>query len=107
MITAEFEEAGGRIAAFSVRGHSGYATQGADIVCASVSSAVWMTINGLESVMGLSPVYTQTDALVTCRLASPEIVDAQVLLQSLKQFLCNLSTDYGDYLTVKEVHRNV
>lgn len=107
MIVAEFESAGGQIAAFSVRGHSGYAAQGADIVCASVSSAVWMTINGLESVMGLSPVYTQEDALVTCRLTEEQMAGAQVLLQSLKQFLCNLSTDYGNYLTVKEVHRNV
>ncbi len=107
MIAAEFEKANSRIVGFSVSGHSGYAEQGADIVCASVSSAVWMTINGLEQVMGLSPVYTQAEAHVVCRLTASDIPRAQVLLQSLEQFLCNLSTDYGNYLTVKEVHKHV
>ena len=40
MTTVAFSMEGDRIVSFEVRGHSGYAEEGEDIVCAAVSSAV-------------------------------------------------------------------
>ena len=43
MTTVTFHSAQGRIDGFVVEGHSGYAEEGADIVCAAVSAAVGLT----------------------------------------------------------------
>ena len=92
---------------FLISGHSGFAEEGEDIVCASVSSAVWMTVNGLENVIGAKVSYKQKEALVTLDVKDESLKEAFPMLESLRQFLCNLSIEYEDYLTVKEVHENV
>ncbi|MBQ2942087.1 MAG: ribosomal-processing cysteine protease Prp [Clostridia bacterium] len=107
MTKAEFYLIGEKISGFKVYGHSGYAEEGEDIVCASVSSTVWMTVNGLENVVGAKVTYNVTDANVTLKVESESMDEAQDLLRSFKEFLCNLSIEYEDYLTVKEVHVNV
>ncbi len=107
MTKAEFYLVGEKISGFKVCGHSGYAVEGEDIVCASVSSTVWMTVNGLENVVGAKVTYNVADADVTLKVENESIDEAQDLLRSFKEFLCNLSIEYEDYLTVKEVHVNV
>ena len=107
MTKAEFYYEGSFIKGFSVKGHSGYAEEGEDIVCASISSTLWMTVNGLENVVGAKVTYKQTDAKVTLEVSEESLCEAQDLLRSFREFLCNLSIEYEDYLTVKEVHVNV
>ncbi|MDO5479373.1 MAG: ribosomal-processing cysteine protease Prp [Clostridia bacterium] len=107
MTKAEFYLVGEKISGFKVFGHSGYAEEGEDIVCASVSSTVWMTVNGLENVVGAKVTYNVADANVTLKVEDESMDEAQDLLRSFKEFLCNLSIEYEDYLTVKEVHVNV
>lgn len=107
MTTAEFHFAGDLIKSLKISGHSGYADEGEDIICASVSSTVWMTINGLENVIGAKVSYKEKEALVTLNVKNESLKEAFPMLESLRQFLCNLSIEYEDYLTVKEVHENV
>ena len=40
MTTITFYSQGSRVTGFEVKGHSGYAEAGADIVCAAITSAV-------------------------------------------------------------------
>lgn len=106
MITARFLlDSDGNITGFDVAGHSGYGEVGTDIVCAAVSSAVWMTVNGLENVAGVKVGYSSADADVICRLDSSKdnIQAGQVLLESFRQLMDDLSNQYENYLTVKEV----
>ena len=51
MIRAEFFYKKGEPRRFVVSGHAGYAENGKDIVCASVSSAVQMAINGITEIV--------------------------------------------------------
>ncbi len=51
MIKAEFRFKKGVPVSFRVSGHSGYAEKGNDIVCAAVSSAVQLTVNGITEVV--------------------------------------------------------
>lgn len=44
----------GNIIGFDIKGHSGYAESGADIVCAAVSSAAYMTANTITDILGVS-----------------------------------------------------
>ena len=53
MTTAEFHTEGRRITGFTVRGHSGYAPEGEDIVCAAVTSAVRLVECAVNDVLGL------------------------------------------------------
>ncbi|MBQ3566489.1 MAG: ribosomal-processing cysteine protease Prp [Oscillospiraceae bacterium] len=52
MTIAEFYRKNGELTGFKVKGHSGYAKQGSDIVCASVSSAVMLTANLITEIFG-------------------------------------------------------
>ena len=40
---------------FEMSGHSGYAEDGSDIICAAVSSCAYMTANTLTEIVGLDP----------------------------------------------------
>ena len=47
-----FRDAEGRYTGFEVKGHSGYAEAGSDIVCAAVSILTTTCVNAMESVAG-------------------------------------------------------
>jgi len=94
---------GGKIVRLEVKGHSGYAEEGSDIVCAAASAACQMAVMGIES-QGLAEVQYETgDGILVCDI-SPERKDgADVLLESLVYFMCELSKQYGKYISILEV----
>ena len=51
MVTAKFTQKDGKLVAFDVSGHAGFANAGEDIVCAGVSSALQLTANGITEVV--------------------------------------------------------
>ena len=53
MTTVTFHMEGERIVGFTVQGHSGYADEGSDIICAAVTSAVRLTECAVNDVLGL------------------------------------------------------
>ncbi len=87
----------GKITQFTVDGHSGYAESGSDIVCASVSSAVWLTINGIEKQNLAKLSYEERDGFVNC-IISDKKEGADILLDSLVMFITELSSQYKDFL---------
>ncbi len=69
MICAEFlAEPGGRVLGFSITGHSDLGEEGEDILCASVSSAAYLTANAVTEILKVSP-------------ASLRVRDGDMLLQ--------------------------
>ena len=70
MTTVAFHMDAGRIVGFTVKGHSGYAEEGSDIVCAAVTSAVRLTECTVNDVLGLeaSVKVKEKDASITLRL---------------------------------------
>ena len=87
----------GKITQFTVDGHSGYAESGSDIVCASVSSAVWLTINGIEKQNLAKLSYEERDGFVKC-IISDKSEGADILLDSLVMFIAELSGQYKEFL---------
>ena len=68
----------GRIASFKVSGHSGYAEDGSDIVCAAVSTAVQSVALGAQEVLGIENCYLSVDdGFMEWR--SPENLDEKTL----------------------------
>jgi len=93
----------GRFTGFSVKGHSGYAREGSDIVCAGISALTITCINALESVAGVEPIVLGgEDGFLEARLPSSldeaQMHDAQVLLRALHQGLSDLADGYEKYI---------
>ena len=97
----------GRINGFSVSGHSGYAEEGSDIVCAAVSSAVQFAECTINDVLGnhANVKMNQDEPRVTLTLpAACDDEDAvQAVLTGFMLTMCSLRDDYSDYIEVLEV----
>ncbi len=92
----------GSVHSFTVDGHSGFAESGEDIVCAAVSSAVWMTINGIEKQNLASLSYEEGDGFVSCTVNEKFSDGADALLNSLVMFMAELSAQYKEFLKLTQ-----
>ncbi len=92
---------GNVIRGFSISGHTGFANVGYDIVCASVSSAAYMTANTITDVMNLNSDIQVSDGYMMLMLSSKEAVEAQTILKGFKIHIALLESEYGKYIKVK------
>ena len=108
MIRATFLGTQKKLSGFSLSGHAGYADYGQDIVCASVSSAVQMTVNGVTEVLKLNANVNVEENLIEMKLSEQNAQKAQLFLQALLLHLNLLSEDYEGTIQVNltEVYNN-
>ncbi len=102
MIRASFEKsrATGLFTGFTVKGHAGYSEEGSDIVCAAVSSAVYMTVNTITDVLCLPAQIKEQDGDLRCRLSAENAAACRVCMEGLHLHLDSLSGQYAHYLQV-------
>ena len=105
-----FVDSASRITGFSIKGHSGYAEEGSDIVCAGISALVITIENALCQLLKLSPVERGgedgfLEVLLPEKLTDNQMRDAQLLLSTLHIGLESIAQAYPDYvrLTVRKV----
>lgn len=109
MTTVTFSSQGSRLTGFEVKGHSGYAPQGEDIVCAAITSAVRLTECAVNDVLGLeaSVKVREKDASITLKLPASlgqtNESTCQTLLAALMVHLLQLSEEHPDHISVLEV----
>ena len=109
MTTVTFYSEGSRVTGFEVRGHSGYAPEGEDIVCAAVTSAVRLVECAVNDVLGLeaSVKVKEQDASISLKLPSglgqTNESTCQTLLVALMVHFVQLAEEYPDNITVLEV----
>ena len=107
MIEATFYKDNDLLKGFVIKGHSGYAESGADIVCAAVSAVVTMAEATINDVCGAKAKVRvkEQDARITLTLPAScdEEVSVQAVLAGLMIYLCSLRDDYPDYIEVLEV----
>ena len=107
MTRCEFFTENDRITGFSVSGHSGYAEEGSDIVCAAVSAIVNMAETTINDVCGAKAKVRvkEEDARVTLTLPAScdEEESVQAVLAGMMLTLCSMRDDYPDYIEVLEV----
>ena len=89
MICAKFLTRNGTLHGFDVQGHSGLAARGSDIVCAAVSSAVYMTANTITEVCGCEAAIREEDGRLRLTVTS-DIDKAQPILRGLEIHLQEL-----------------
>ena len=109
MTTITFHTVGSRLESFEVKGHSGYAPEGEDIVCAAVTSAVRLVECAVNDVLGLEAAVKvrQKDASISLKLPSALGQTAestcQTLLTALMVHMVQLAEEYPDHISVMEV----
>ena len=108
MTTATFLTEGSRITGFDVKGHSGYAEAGEDIVCAAVTSAVRLTEATINDVFGLAASVKVRDKSGSISLRLPGGLSdrdehaVQGLLSGLMLYFSELHDEYPDNIEVLE-----
>ena len=98
MINAVLYREGKNMTGCRLEGHSGWADQGHDIVCAAASILGCTCVNSLESICGLIPEISEDeDGILEFRLPEmtpEENAKAQILMGALKQGLTDLADAY-------------
>lgn len=108
MTTVTFYTEGSRIVGFDAAGHSGYAQEGEDIVCAAVTSAVRLMECVLNEVMGLCAAVKVSEKRARISLRIPGSMGqtaentCQTLLTGMMVYLTQLHSEYPDYVEVME-----
>ena len=107
MTKVEIFNQDGRISGFSVSGHSGYAEEGSDIVCAAVTTAVKLAECTINDVLGNHANTRVKEDEPRITLTLPAVCDdedaVQAVLTGFMLTMCSLRDDYPDYIEVMEV----
>lgn len=109
MTKAKFFKNNGLITGFELSGHTGFASHGQDILCAAVSAVSQGTCLGILQVLNLKAKMKKDDdkgflSLDLKNLTQQEIESAQVLLETLKKTVKDISIGNEKYLKVEEDH---
>ena len=84
---------------FEISGHTGYAHEGEDIVCAAVSSASQMAVNTITDVLHEEALVDCSDGYLKCVVLEPgkEVLD---ILEGLKIHLTQISDQYPGFVKI-------
>lgn len=100
MISVRFFQNSGKLTGVTVSGHAGYAEYGQDIVCASVTSAVQLTANGITEILK-APCNVRMDKnRISIELGRDAGQDAEAFLQALSLHLSVLAEDYPNTISI-------
>ncbi len=92
------------IVKFIVEGHTGYAEEGSDIVCAAVSVTATHTLNALTDVVKIPVGYEINDAYFECivpdDISEEERKQSNILLEAMYNTFKNLEEQYKEYITI-------
>ena len=109
MTTVTFHSEGSRLVSFEVKGHSGYAPEGEDIVCAAVTSAVRLIECAVNDVLGLEAAVKvrEQDASISLKLPNglgqTNESTCQTLMAALMVHFVQLAEEYPQHISVMEV----
>ena len=89
---------------FLIEGHSGFADEGEDIVCASISSAAFMVANTISEVLKVNARTEVSDGKMKLTVNEEQRHITKDILLGLKLHLESLAEQYPEFLeTLTEV----
>ena len=106
MTTLIVRRKGTSIQGLSLSGHSGFAPNGSDIVCAAISTLITVCANALESVADVRAEIRQDEENAVIELMLPEALaekamyDAQIILRTVVQGFEDIGKEYPKYLKI-------
>ncbi len=97
----------GHITAVTAKGHTGFAEQGEDIVCAALSSIIQTALLGLLTVVGIEVKYDRVEGEDTrLSFSLPQLDkdarhDADVILNTMLCGVSDLYSEYSDFISLE------
>lgn len=97
-------ENSGFIKEISIKGHSGYAKHGSDIICAAISVTGYTAVGALEELAEIKAMNKEVDGFMT--ISIPEGITenqkqiAQIILETTVIGLKQIEMEYSKYLKV-------
>lgn len=96
----------GSSACFEIKGHSGYAEEGRDLVCAAVSAVSQTALLGLLKVCGINVNYEVRDGYLKAVLPEGISEDkrqkAEVILLTMREGLKDIADGYPRFVKLEE-----
>ena len=107
MIRASFYLRNGKLAGFHIKGHSGYAESGNDIVCSAVSALAQTTLLGLIEIVKTEMDYSidqsgEIDCIILTNTNEGAQERAELLIDTMRLGLESIKQNYGKYLSISE-----
>ena len=96
----------GKICEYQVKGHSGYAEEGSDIVCSGISTATQMALVGLKEVLKVKVKDDVKDGYLHVTIEDFEKEEVQQILKTMELVLEDITKNYARYAKM-EVKENV
>ena len=101
MIKAQFfADRSGRITGFHIKGHSGLADSGEDVLCAFVSSAAYMAANTITDIINADAKAQASDGDMKVQVAKKDLDKCQVILAGFRLHLLETEKQYPENLKV-------
>lgn len=99
MIRVKFFVGNRQLKGFQISGHAGFAENGEDIVCASVSSAAYMAANTVTDIIRADAEATADDGAMTLLVNEP-CERTETVLKGLELHLKELSKQYPENIKI-------
>ena len=106
MITVEItRDSGQRIVQFQVKGHSGSAPRGKDIICAGVSALTQSALLGLSQYLNRTIRWQAADGLLSMELCNLPDDQTSAVLETMLLGLQEIAKLEPDYVRIVEYRR--
>ena len=99
MIRVKFFVGNRQLKGFQISGHAGFAENGEDIVCASVSSAAYMAANTVTDIIRADAEAAADDGAMTLLVNEP-CERTETVLKGLELHLKELSKQYPENIKI-------
>ena len=91
----------GMISEYQIKGHSGYAQEGTDIVCSGISAASQMALVGLVEVLKLNVQSDIKDGYMHITINDFQNDKAQAILSAMELTLQDIAKNYARYVKME------
>ena len=92
---------------FAVKGHSGFAEHGTDIVCASVSAITQTAVLGLIRVAKIEPIISKKKGSLEIKISPESLKTKQieifVIIQTMVEGIRDLQKQFPKHINLQEV----
>lgn len=104
MTEIKFYSLQGELNGFEMNGHSDWADEGSDIVCASLSSCAYMTANTITDVIGVEAEIEIDDAYMSLFVSKEDCSKVKDIMRGFEMHVKALADDYSKYIVCKNVN---
>lgn len=107
MVKVKFSTKDGKFVGVECEGHTGYAEEGEDIVCAALSSVVQTAVLGIIRVVGVNIGFETDDqkgylkAILPKDISEKDLHDADIILRTAYLGASDLYEQFSDFISLE------